>query len=160
MAVLPIVTGAETEILHRKAQKVKDPKAPEIQQLISDMFESMHAAEGMGLAAPQINQSLRLAVVEWEKKRFVYINPTITSFSKEEILFEEGCLSLPGQFFFIKRSEKITVRYQDQDGNEVKEKLSGIMAIALQHEIDHLEGILIVNRFKTQKVKPGTPVWQ
>ena len=160
MTAIPIVTGAQTAILHQKAQKIKDPKSPEIAQLIKDMFDSMHAAEGMGLAAPQINQSVRLAVIEFEGKRTVYINPTITVFSKEKVLFEEGCLSLPQQFFWIERSEGVTVRYQNEHGEDVKEKLSGIMAIAIQHEIDHLEGTLIIDRYKKQKVNPKTPMWR
>lgn len=160
MAVFPIITGAQTEVLHKKAQKIKDPNAPEIQQLIADMFESMHAAEGMGLAAPQIDVSLRLAVIEWEGEKFVFINPSLTSLSKEKVLFEEGCLSLPQQFFWIERSEQVTVRYQNEKGEDMKMKTSGIMAIAIQHEIDHLEGTLIVDRYKKQKVNPNTPVWR
>lgn len=160
MAVHSIITGAQTEVLHKKAQKVKDPNTPEIKQLIADMFDSMHAAEGMGLAAPQIDVSLRLAVIEWEGERFVFVNPTLTSLSKEKVLFEEGCLSLPQQFFWIERSEQVTVRYQDENGEDRKMKASGIMAIAIQHEIDHLEGTLIIDRYKKQKVNPNTPVWR
>jgi peptide deformylase len=160
MAIFPIITGAQTEVLHQKAQKVKDPTSPEIAQLIADMFDSMHAAEGMGLAAPQINRSVRVAVIEYEGKRIVYINPTLTALSKEKVLFEEGCLSLPGQFFWIERSEQVTVRYQNEKGEDIKTKLSGIMAVAIQHEIDHLEGTLIIDRYKKQKVNPNTPVWR
>lgn len=160
MATYPIVTGAETAILNQKAQKVKDPTSPEIQQLIVDMFDSMHLADGMGLAAPQINRSVRVAVIEHEGKRSVYINPTLTALSKEKVLFEEGCLSLPKQFLWIERSEQVTVRYQNEKGEDMKTKYTGIMAIAIQHEIDHLEGLLIVERYKKQKVNPNTPVWR
>lgn len=159
MAAFPIVTGAETIVLHQKAQKVKDPTSPEIAQLIVDMFDSMHVADGMGLAAPQINRSVRVAVIEYEGKRSVYINPILTALSKEKVLFEEGCLSLPAQFFWIERSERITVRYQNEKGEDIKMKATGIMAIAIQHEIDHLEGTLIIDRYKKQKVNPNTPVW-
>lgn len=158
MKILPIVTGAQTEILHRKAQKVKDPLAPEIQELIEDMFASMHAAEGLGLAAPQIGRSLRLCVIELDGRRMVFINPSITAASKEKVFFEEGCLSLPGEFLWIERSEKITVRYQDEKGKACKLKISGLLAVALQHEIDHLEGVLIINRFRAQKKRSGTRV--
>ena len=160
MAIYPIVTGAETEVLNQKAQKVKDPTSPEIKQLIEDMFDSMHLADGMGLAAPQINRSLRLAVIEHEKQRYVYINPTITAYSKEKVLFEEGCLSLPKEFFWIERHAQVTVRYQNEKGEDMKAKYSGLMAIAIQHEIDHLEGLLIVERYKKQKIHPNTPVWR
>ena len=151
MKILPIVTGSETEILRQKAQKVKDPLAPEIQELIQDMFASMHAAEGLGLAAPQIGRSLRLCVIELDGERMVLINPYITAASKEKIPFEEGCLSLPGEFLWIDRSEKITVRYQDENGVARKMKASGLLSVALQHEIDHLEGVLILDRFRSQK---------
>jgi peptide deformylase len=150
MSVYPIVTGPEAEVLRQKAKKVKDPLDPEIRTLIADMFDSMHAADGLGLAAPQIG---RLCVIEMDGERMVFINPTLTVLSKEKILFEEGCLSLPGQFFFIERSEKVTVRYQDEKGEDRKMKASGLLAVALQHEIDHLEGTLIIDRFKAQKYK-------
>lgn len=153
MSVFPIVTGPETEILRQKAKKIKDPLSSEIQTLIEDMFESMHAAEGMGLAAPQINRSLRLCVIEIDGERMVFINPSLTAHSKEKVLFEEGCLSLPGQFFLIERSEKVTVRFQDEHGKDRKVKASGLLAIALQHELDHLEGTLIVDRYASQKNK-------
>ncbi len=153
MTLLPIVTGKETVILHRKTDRVKNPLDPDIQNLIPVMFDSLRAAEGIGLAAPQIDRSIRLAVIEVEGKRTVMINPKITSFSREKILFEEGCLSLPGEFFLIERSERITVRYEDEHGKEVKKRVSGLFAIVIQHEVDHLDGILIADRYKNQKNK-------
>lgn len=153
MTTLPIVTGAETEILTTKTRRVKDPLAAEIQDLIPTMFESMHAAQGLGLAAPQIGVPLRLAVIEIKGVRYVFVNPTLSSLSREKIVFEEGCLSLPGQWLPIERSEKVTVRYQDERGEDRKLKASGLLAIALQHEVDHLDGILIVDRYKKQKSK-------
>ncbi len=149
--ILPIVTGKDTDILHRKTDRVKDPLSPEIQKLIPVMFDSLRVAEGIGLAAPQIGQSIRLAVIDAEGERSVLINPKITSFSREKILFEEGCLSLPREYFLIERSEKITVRYEDEHGKEVKRRASGLFAIVVQHEIDHLDGILIADRFESQK---------
>jgi peptide deformylase len=156
----PIVTGAQTDILLAKAARVKEPQSPAIARLIADMFDSMRAAKGMGLAAPQIGVSLRLAIIEWQNERFTFINPTLTALSKEKVLFEEGCLSLPDQFFPIERSESVTVRYQNEAGEDVKMKASGILAIALQHEVDHLEGVLIVDRHRKQKVNPNTPLWK
>lgn len=149
--ILPIVTGAETEILKTKARRVKDPLASEIQELLPVMFDSMHAADGLGLAAPQVGIPLRLAVIEIKGVRFVLINPTLSSLSREKTVNEEGCLSLPGQWFPIERSEKVTVRYVDETGTERKLKTAGLLAVALQHEIDHLDGILIVDRYKKQK---------
>lgn len=153
MTILPIVTGKDTEVLHRKTARIKDPISPDIRNLIPVMFDSLRVAEGIGLAAPQINQSIRLAVIEIEGDRTVMINPKITSYSREKILFEEGCLSLPGEFFLIERSERVTVRYQDEDGKEVKKRASGLFAIVIQHEVDHLDGILIADRFKNQKTR-------
>lgn len=149
--ILPIVTGRDTEILHRKTERVKDPLSPDIQKLIPIMFDSLRVAEGIGLAAPQIGHSLRLAVIEVDGKRTVLINPKVTAYSREKILFEEGCLSLPKEYFLIERSERITVRYEDEYGKEIKKRASGLFAIVVQHEVDHLEGILIADRFKNQK---------
>jgi peptide deformylase len=150
---LTIVTGAQTEVLRTKTAKVRDPLTPEIQKLITDMFEAMHKADGLGLAAPQIDISLRMCVIEIEGNKMVFINPQLTSLSREKIVFEEGCLSLPGQFLPIERSERVTVRFQDEHGTDRKIKASGLLAIALQHEVDHLEGILIIDRYKKQKIK-------
>lgn len=151
--ILPIVTGEATPMLVEPSKKVKDPLAPEIQNLIPVMFESMHAARGIGLAAPQIGESIRMAVIEIEGDRTVLINPKITSFSKSHILFEEGCLSLPGRQFLIERSEKVTVRYTNERGEAMKTKATGLFAVAIQHEVDHLDGILIAERSRTQKAK-------
>lgn len=153
MTILPIVTGKDTDVLHRKTDRVKNPLDPEIQNLIPVMFDSLRVAQGIGLAAPQINRSIRLAVIEVEGKRTVMINPKITSYSREKILFGEGCLSLPKEYFLIERSERITVRYEDEHGKEVKKRASGLFAIVVQHEVDHLDGVLIVDRFKNQKNK-------
>ena len=148
-----IVTGAQSEVLRAKTAKVSNPLAPEIQALIPEMFEMMHQADGLGLAAPQIDLALRLCVIEIEGDKMVFINPQLTSLSREKIIFEEGCLSLPGQFLPIERSERVTVRFQDEHGADRKIKASGLLAIALQHEVDHLDGILIVDRYKKQKIK-------
>lgn len=148
-----IITGAENSILHAKNESVKDPLAPEIQSLLPKMLESMRRADGIGLAAPQIGINLRVCVVEIEGVIRYFINPKITSSSKEKILFEEGCLSLPGEFFAIERAELVTVRYQDENGKDRKFRARGLWAICLQHELDHLDGILICDRYKTQKNK-------
>lgn len=151
--MLTLVTGENTEILRTKAKKVKDPTSEEMKKLIPEMIETMRKADGVGLAAPQIGLSIRLCVIEIDHTVSVFFNPKITSASKETVIFEEGCLSLPGDFFPIVRSEKITVRYDDEDGHPQKLKAEGFLAIVLQHEIDHLEGTLIINRFRTQRKK-------
>lgn len=143
----PIVTGAESAVLRKKSLPVEDPCADDIQTLIADMFVAMHEADGVGLAAPQIDVSLRLAVIEINEEKLVLINPTLSAHDDDKILFEEGCLSLPGQFLAIERYETVTVDYQDEHGAHQKLTASGLLAIAIQHEIDHLDGILIVDRY-------------
>lgn len=151
--MLSLVTGATTEILLKKTERVKDPLAPEIQALLPEMIKTMHEENGVGLAATQIGLSLRLAVAEVDGEVFYLINPEITSYSQEKIIFEEGCLSLPGEFYPILRSEEVTVRYQNEKGLPKKLRATGLLAIVMQHEVDHLEGVLIVNRYKKQEQK-------
>lgn len=150
--MLSLVTGATTEVLLKKTERVKDPLTKEIQTLLPEMVKTMREENGIGLAAPQIGLSIRLAVAEVEGALFYFINPEITSLSQEKIIFEEGCLSLPGAFFPILRSEEVTLRYQNEKGLPKKIRATGLLAIVIQHEIDHLEGILIVNRHKKQQL--------
>mgnify|MGYP001567657407 CR=1 FL=1 len=149
--MLRLVTGATTDILLKKTALVADALAPEIQALLPEMVETMHKAEGVGLAAPQIGKSLRLAVAEVDNHIYYLINPEITSLSQEKIIFEEGCLSLPGQYFPIVRSEMLTLKYQDERGLPKKLRAEGFLAVVIQHEVDHLDGILICDRFKKQQ---------
>ena len=151
--MLSLVTGATTKILLKKTERVEDPLVKEIQALLPEMVETMHREKGIGLAAPQIGQSLRLAIAETDDKVVFLINPDITSFSQEKIVFGEGCLSLPGEFFPIIRSAEVTVRYQDERGLPKKMRATGLLAIIIQHEVDHLDGILIANRYKKQQKK-------
>jgi peptide deformylase len=129
---------------------------PELEKLVSDMFDTMYASEGVGLAAPQIGKSLRLFVVDTspfgqydptaaDYKR-VFINPRITEESDEEVLLNEGCLSLPGLHEDVYRPEKITIRYFDEHFNEHEETLEGWPARAVQHEYDHIEGMVFTDR--------------
>lgn len=148
-----LITGAESAVLRKKALPVGDPLAPEIGRLIADMFVAMHEFGGIGLAAPQIGVSLRLAVIEIDAKRFALINPTLSGHEKDRILFEEGCLSLPGQFLAIERYETVTVDYTDEHGKQESLTTGGLLAIAIQHEIDHLDGVLIVDRYDENLLK-------
>lgn len=151
--MLPIVTGENQEVLHRNAERVADPTTPEMRALIPEMVETMRKADGVGLAAPQIGRSISLCVIEINGAVSVYFNPKILKRSEEKVIFEEGCLSLPGEFFPIERSEKITLRYDDPSGKSRKLTTSGFLAIVLQHEIDHLEGTLIIDRYRSQHIK-------
>lgn len=138
-------------ILQKKGQQIKDPLSTEIQKLIPKMFEIMKENNGMGLAAPQIGKSIRLCVIEEAGVRYVLINPKITSASLKKVVLEEGCLSFPGQFFPIRRPEKVKVRYLNEKGEKTKLKAEGILARAIQHELDHLDGILLIKRLKVKK---------
>lgn len=156
--MLPLVTGEESPILCQKTQLVTDPLSPEIQELLPKMIKTMHKEHGVGLAAPQINIPLRLAVAEVENKQYFFINPEITSRSQDTIISEEGCLSLPGEFFPILRSETVTLRYVNEKGLPKKMRATGFLATVIQHEVDHLDGVLILHRYlKQEKKQKNTP---
>lgn len=143
-------------VLQRKALKVKNPLDQEIQALILAMIEAMNRENGVGLAAPQVGSSVRLCIVKEDlsgqaNKIYALINPQITAKSTKKIMMEEGCLSFPGKFYPITRPENVKVRFLDEMGLEKKLKASGILARAIQHEIDHLDGILIIDRAKKMK---------
>ena len=144
MAIHKVIT-AENPILRRKAKKIHRFD-PSIQKLAEDMFETMHAARGVGLAAPQIAQSIRIFVAEFEDRKVALVNPEIVK-AEGEVLGIEGCLSIPGYIGEnIRRAEKIVVKGQDVRGKSIKVNAEGWFARVLQHEIDHLDGILFLDR--------------
>ena len=118
-----------------------------LRQLVDDMFETMYGAEGIGLAATQVNVHRRLLVMDVSENREspkVFINPEIIDSEGEETC-EEGCLSVPGIYAEVSRAEKVRVRAQDGDGEFFEDELDGMHAVCLQHEMDHLEGKLFVD---------------
>jgi peptide deformylase len=118
----------------------------ELVQLLEDMYETMVAHDGVGIAAPQIGKNLQVAIVEVdEEDRFELINPEIIESSGESIDVE-GCLSIPHTYGTVKRAEEITVRYFDREGEEMEVQAFGYLARAIQHEIDHLNGILFIDK--------------
>jgi len=117
----------------------------EIRLLANDMIETMNAAQGIGLAAPQIGKTIRLIVVG-DTSPLVLINPVITARSFRKDSMKEGCLSIPGITVAVKRSTGITVQYTDLNGARVTLKQRGLLARVIQHEIDHLDGILIIDK--------------
>lgn len=149
--ILPIITHPNS-ILRQKAKEVelKEIKTYEIKKLIFDMKETVEAAGGIGLAAPQVGHSRRIIVIFLENKKIALINPKITYFSWRKKVVEEGCLSIPGRFGLVKRSKLIKVTAQDEDGKEIKFKAKNLLARVIQHEIDHLDGILFID--KAEKV--------
>ncbi len=144
MAIHKVITS-ENPILRQKAKKVHHFDAS-MQKLVDDMFETMHAAHGVGLAAPQIALSVRLFVAEYEENKLALFNPEIIKAEGEE-LGTEGCLSIPGYAGDnIRRATSIVVKAQDVRGKPVRVRAEGWYARVLQHEIDHLDGILFLDR--------------
>ncbi len=144
MAIRKIIT-TENPILRQKAKKVHRFD-PSLQKLVDDMFETMHTAGGVGLAGPQIAQSIRVFVAEYEDHKVVIFNPEIVKAEGEEI-GPEGCLSIPGYVGEnIRRAAKVLVKGQDARGKPIRVPAEGWFARILQHEIDHLDGILFIDR--------------
>ena len=148
--------------IRKYPDKVLKKKAPPVvsfdealQQLIDDMIETMYAAPGVGLAAPQVGVSKRLAVIDISTKGaqmplLVLINPVFLM-KEGSIEFEEGCLSLPEYTAKVKRADKVVVRFLDRKGEEMELEAEGLLAIALQHETDHLDGLLLIDRISPIK---------
>lgn len=143
MAVLPIRTIGDP-VLRSKSKEVKNI-TDKTKELIENMIDSMEAEEGIGLAAPQIGVLQRVIVVEIEDELLVTINPVVIT-EKGKSIAEEGCLSVPGKNGLVKRAEEVTIKGINPDGQEVKYELVGLKARAFQHEIDHLDGILFVDK--------------
>lgn len=152
-------------ILRQRANEIDFNKVnkEELDKLIVSMFETMYASEGVGLAAPQIGKSLRIFVVdasemdknnpELQNFKKVFINPIILKKFGEETTFNEGCLSLPGIREDITRPDNITISYYDENLNLHEENFSGIKSRIIQHEYDHLEGILFIDYLSPLKKK-------
>ena len=145
-------------VLRRKARRVPSIDRG-IQELIDDMLETLHKAYGAGLAAPQVGVSLRIVVIQMpEKEPLVLVNPEVVKRSGEREI-EEGCLSIPGYRGTVKRSTAVTVKARDRQGKEIRIKGEEILCQALEHELDHLNGILyidrLVDRRTLHKIEPG-----
>lgn len=136
-------------VLRKKGRDLsaEELQSPEIQRLIGDMVETMHEYGGIGLAAPQVHESLQLAVIELESL-LVVVNPRITVLDATEQSFWEGCLSIPEIRGLVPRPRKIRVDYLDQTGNPQSIEPEGFLATVFQHELDHLQGVLFLDRVK------------
>lgn len=132
-------------ILRKKCKEVKEV-TEEIKKLSQEMIEVMIKGQGIGLAAPQVGELKRIIAIQAEKSSVVFINPQVLKKSREHEFLEEGCLSFPGLWLKIKRPKKIEVEALTVDGKKIKIKAQGIFAQILQHEIDHLDGILFIDR--------------
>jgi peptide deformylase len=159
--ILPIVAYGDP-VLRKETEEI-DKDYPDLDMLIEDMFETMYNAQGVGLAAPQIGKSIRLFIVdadpfaedepELEGFKKVFINPIIIKEEGEEWKFNEGCLSIPGIREYVSRKPKITIEYYDENWNLKEETYDGLAARVIQHEYDHIEGILFTDKLSPLKRK-------
>lgn len=141
--------------LRAKTRKVAAGELERVRALLPDMFATMYAAPGIGLAAPQIGVGLRFAVIDLMPNEapapLVLVNPEVIRVSEDWAVREEGCLSLPGQYADVTRPARVAVRYQDADGATREVEAEGLLAACLQHEIDHLDGVLFVDHLSALK---------
>jgi peptide deformylase len=156
MALLPIITAPDARL--KTAGKPVDAVDDEIRQLMDDMMETMYAAPGVGLAAPQVGVLKRVIVADvsrsGESKQPIRMaNPEIVNASADLSAFEEGCLSLPDHFAEVKRPETVCVRFLDYENEICEEQIEGFLATCIQHEMDHLDGVLFVDHIS--KLKRG-----
>jgi peptide deformylase len=151
---LPILIAPDQRLKIR-ARPVKLADAGVVRNLIPRMFATMYKAPGIGLAAPQVSESLRLVVIDLmpndKRQPHSLINPEVVAASEELATREEGCLSLPGQYADISRPARVKVRYLDETGAKCEMEADGLLAACLQHEIDHLDGILFVDHLSALK---------
>jgi peptide deformylase len=160
MSVRPIATVGHP-VLRERAREVtsEELRSPGVQRLIDDMIETMRAASGAGLAANQVNELLRIAVIEVrpDNPRYPYkppipltviVNPAIEPLGPETIEINEGCLSVPDLRGTLDRFEAVRVRYLDREGEEHEEVRRGLTAGTFQHEVDHLDGVLFLDRVR------------
>jgi peptide deformylase len=159
MALLPIIETPDP--LLRQISSPVEEVTDELRKLIDDMFETMYAAPGIGLAAIQVGVPKRLLVIDLQEPEeedgepvrdpLVFINPEIVRASDTLQVYSEGCLSVPDMYAEVERPDSIRARWLDRDGKAREEELDGLLAICLQHEMDHLEGILFIDHLSRLK---------
>ena len=159
MAIRPILEAPDPIL--RQVSSPVEAITPELQTLIDDMFETMYAAPGIGLAAIQVGVPKRILVIDLQdpeeeggeavRKPMVFINPEILRSAETIVPYQEGCLSVPDQYAEVERPEAIRARWLDRDGKVREEELDGLLATCLQHEMDHLEGILFIDHLSRLK---------
>lgn len=154
MARLPILTYPNPRL--RTVAKPIDVIDDDIKSLIDDMFETMYDAKGIGLAATQVDRHIQLIVMDLAKENEepnpqVFINPTITVLNEKKVPYQEGCLSIPEVYDDILRPAEVKINALDKDGNAFEIHADGLLAVCIQHEIDHLNGILFVDYLSSLK---------
>jgi peptide deformylase len=163
-----LITTVPASILRGKAKKISRVDSS-VNHIINDMIDTLHNEGGIGLAAPQINVPLRIIIIESKSDKetaspkiesiplTILINPEIIKTSKEYDEREEGCLSIPNVWGVVRRHSKVVVRGLDKNGQKIKIKSSGLLARVLQHEIDHLDGILFTDKADFDTIHKITP---
>ena len=159
MALLPIVEVPDPRL--RKISSPVETVDDEVRKLVADMFETMYAAPGIGLAAIQVGVPKRILVIDLQepeeeggapvKDPRVFINPEILTHSDQEVPYTEGCLSVPDQYAEVDRPDRVRARWLDEKGESHEEDIEGLLATCLQHEMDHLEGILFIDHLSRLK---------
>lgn len=152
MAVLTIETLG-SEVLRRRAEEIPEID-DELRAFVADMFRTMYEAEGIGLAAPQVGVSRRVVVVDLQREDvapFALVNPRIVESSRETDKAEEGCLSIPGVSAAVERPTRVVVEGLDLEGSPVRLEADELLGRCLQHEIDHLDGVLFIDRISPLK---------
>lgn len=156
MAQLTIYQASDP-VLHRKAKPVAKVDS-HLRSLLDDMVVAMRAANGMGLAGPQVGVLQRVFVAEYEDQVYTFINPEITWRSPETEVAEEGCLSLPGYVGKVERAVKVTIKGKNRKGKEITLQAEGLLARCFQHEADHLDGVMYTDRMApTERLRAVTP---
>jgi peptide deformylase len=143
----------------RQVTKPVVPVTDEHRRLIDDMFETMYAAHGIGLAAPQVGRSERIAVVDVDDAKYAIVNPAIIGDSGDAVKGEEGCLSIPDVYGDVTRPERVKVQALDRDGREFEIDAEGLLARCLQHEIDHLDGRMFIDHLSVLRRKAALAKW-
>lgn len=145
--LLNILSGNDPFLRKEMALVVAEElKNTRLQELIENMFFTMEKNKGVGLAASQVGVDAALFIVEVDMQRYIFINPQIKHYSKDKVEMEEGCLSFPGIFKPVTRSKKITIAYLDEKGQKQRLKAKGLLARVIQHEFDHLRGVLFIDK--------------
>jgi peptide deformylase len=142
----------------RQPTKLVDEVSPELRRLVDDMFETMYAAKGIGLAAPQVGRVERLSVIDIEEQPIVLINPEIIE-SEGKVKGEEGCLSIPEIYGDVERAARVVVRAMDIDGKPFEVEGRDLLSRCLQHEIDHLHGRLFIDYLSALKRRAASSKW-
>jgi len=159
MAILPIVEVPDPRL--RQISTPVETVDDGVRKLVSDMFETMYAAPGIGLAAIQVGVPKRILVIDLQepeeeggeavKRPLVFINPEILGHSDRDVPYSEGCLSIPDQYAEVDRPDLIRARWLDEKGVQHEEEIDGLLAVCLQHEMDHLNGILFIDHLSRLK---------